>query len=374
MESDEALGVLAQLSSEDVAHTPDEIVREATRRLLIELRSGALRSLQFSRNAYEVIAQVEDPIARCSFRNVFSSALSVYGEYDLALAVAAELQHDAEAHRLDFVLPVASCTIAQAFCGLRRFAEAERLLVEALQTGARSGDALLEPLAAALLVRLRAQDGRIDAALSVPCELSESVVSVRGEFLASRALALACTDRLDEAVELATAAVQVTRAIEPRMLGIAVAAIVGLRSNAQDTSGRCRWLVDAVEDSQGYDLLFAAYRASPELLSFLLRSPDLRTRVTPIIRRVGDGSIIDAAGMSAPEGSPEALLSRREFEVYELLCSSLSNRQIAACLYIAESTVKVHVHHIFDKLGIRSRHALVLDAARRRAGQATDAT
>jgi DNA-binding CsgD family transcriptional regulator len=374
MESDEAFGVLAQLSSDDVAHVPEEIVREATRRLLIELRSGALRSLQFSRNAFEVIAQVEDPIARCSFRNVFSAALSVYGEYGLALAVASELRADAEDHRLDFVLPVASCTIAQALCGLRRFAEAEQLLVESLETGARAGDALLEPLAAAILVRLRAQDGRIDAALSVPCELSESVLSVRGEFLASRALALACTDRLDEAWKLASAAVQVTRAIEPRMLERAVSAIIGLRSNARDTSDRCLLLVQEVEDSLGYDLLVAAYRASPELLSFLLRSPNLRPRVMPIMRRVGDESLINAAGLGTQEGTPEALLSRRELEVYELLCSGLSNRQIAACLYIAETTVKVHVHHIFDKLGIRSRHALALGAARRRAGQATDAT
>ena len=61
-------------------------------------------------------------------------------------------------------------------------------------------------------------------------------------------------------------------------------------------------------------------------------------------------------------------LKPREFEVYELLCAGLSNRQIGECLFISEETAKAHAHHIFDKLGIRSRQALAIDAARRRAG------
>jgi len=32
-----------------------------------------------------------------------------------------------------------------------------------------------------------------------------------------------------------------------------------------------------------------------------------------------------------------------------------TNRQIAQTLFIAESTTKVHVRHIFEKLGVRSR-------------------
>ena len=43
-------------------------------------------------------------------------------------------------------------------------------------------------------------------------------------------------------------------------------------------------------------------------------------------------------------------------------------------LYIEESTVKVHAHHIYDKLGVRSRLALRLQAKLERTGQATSAT
>ena len=73
-------------------------------------------------------------------------------------------------------------------------------------------------------------------------------------------------------------------------------------------------------------------------------------------------------------GRASGLLSEREREVYDLVCQGLPNRQIGAVLYISESTVKVHVHHIFDKLGVRSRTALAVQAALRRPDQATSAT
>jgi DNA-binding NarL/FixJ family response regulator len=53
-------------------------------------------------------------------------------------------------------------------------------------------------------------------------------------------------------------------------------------------------------------------------------------------------------------------LSPREAEVLELLAQGLTNGQIAKLLYISLSTTKVHVKHIYDKLGVRSR----LEAAR----------
>jgi ATP/maltotriose-dependent transcriptional regulator MalT len=86
------------------------------------------------------------------------------------------------------------------------------------------------------------------------------------------------------------------------------------------------------------------------------------------MRNVGDESILEAAGADiVNDGDPPSVLTKREFEVYELLCAGLSNRQIGECLFISEETAKAHAHHIFDKLGIRSRHALAIDAARRRA-------
>ncbi len=51
-------------------------------------------------------------------------------------------------------------------------------------------------------------------------------------------------------------------------------------------------------------------------------------------------------------------LSPREAEVFSLLIEGLSAPQIAERLCIAESTVKTHVLHIYEKLGVRSKAAL----------------
>jgi DNA-binding NarL/FixJ family response regulator len=58
-------------------------------------------------------------------------------------------------------------------------------------------------------------------------------------------------------------------------------------------------------------------------------------------------------------------LSRREMEILEEVAAGHRNRDIAARLFIAEETVKVHVKHIRDKLGATDRTQSVTIAARR---------
>jgi DNA-binding NarL/FixJ family response regulator len=53
-----------------------------------------------------------------------------------------------------------------------------------------------------------------------------------------------------------------------------------------------------------------------------------------------------------------AKLSRRELEVAALIAAGLTNLQIAGRLFIAECTVKDHVHKIFQKTGLPNRAAL----------------
>jgi ATP/maltotriose-dependent transcriptional regulator MalT len=40
----------------------------------------------------------------------------------------------------------------------------------------------------------------------------------------------------------------------------------------------------------------------------------------------------------------------------------MSNREIGNTLFISEATVKLHAHHIYDKLGVRTRTEAVLKA------------
>jgi pimeloyl-ACP methyl ester carboxylesterase/DNA-binding CsgD family transcriptional regulator len=54
-------------------------------------------------------------------------------------------------------------------------------------------------------------------------------------------------------------------------------------------------------------------------------------------------------------------LSKREQEILSAIAKGLSNQQIATGLFISEKTVRNHITHIFDKLGVSSRaQAIVL--------------
>jgi DNA-binding NarL/FixJ family response regulator len=66
----------------------------------------------------------------------------------------------------------------------------------------------------------------------------------------------------------------------------------------------------------------------------------------------------------APAGKPDEL-SRREMDVLELLVQGLSNKQIAKELFIDETTVKTHLHRIFEKLNVRDRTQAAILALQR---------
>jgi two-component system nitrate/nitrite response regulator NarL len=48
-------------------------------------------------------------------------------------------------------------------------------------------------------------------------------------------------------------------------------------------------------------------------------------------------------------------LSQRELETLRLCAKGLSNADIAACLSLTEGTVKAHLHHVYQKLGLKGR-------------------
>lgn len=62
--------------------------------------------------------------------------------------------------------------------------------------------------------------------------------------------------------------------------------------------------------------------------------------------------------------APHVSLTRRETEVVQLVAEGRSNAEIAATLFVSETTVKSHLVHIFSKLDVSSRTAAV-SAARR---------
>ena len=63
---------------------------------------------------------------------------------------------------------------------------------------------------------------------------------------------------------------------------------------------------------------------------------------------------------------PEVALSSREIEILRALESGANNRELAKQLFISPATVKTHIVHIFQKLGVDNRTSAVVEARRRR--------
>ena len=66
-----------------------------------------------------------------------------------------------------------------------------------------------------------------------------------------------------------------------------------------------------------------------------------------------------------------ASLTPTELRAVALVTQGLTNPQIAERMFIARGTAKVHVGHIFEKLGVTSRSQLASEATAR---QVTDPT
>lgn len=72
-----------------------------------------------------------------------------------------------------------------------------------------------------------------------------------------------------------------------------------------------------------------------------------------------------ALAARGPRGGPQEELSLREADIVHLVCGGLSNRDIAARLFISAKTVECHLTRIFRKMEVRSRSALVARMAAR---------
>ncbi|MFZ7135001.1 response regulator [Avibacterium avium] len=81
------------------------------------------------------------------------------------------------------------------------------------------------------------------------------------------------------------------------------------------------------------------------------------------IKRIAQGEVIlsdsikDLLLEQRPEQDPIYTLTDREMDVLRLIATGLSNKQIAAQLFISEETVKVHIRNLLRKLNVHSRVA-----------------
>jgi DNA-binding NarL/FixJ family response regulator len=141
-----------------------------------------------------------------------------------------------------------------------------------------------------------------------------------------------------------------------------ISATIAIRRDAPDTEVVA--LTSVLEDSSVVD----AVRAGA--IGYLLKDTEayeLRRAIKAAAAGQVQLSPLVAARLLREVRTPEKThepLTDRETDVLRLMAVGKSNKEIAQSLNIGEQTVKTHVSHILDKLGVSSRTQAALYAIR----------
>jgi DNA-binding NarL/FixJ family response regulator len=114
------------------------------------------------------------------------------------------------------------------------------------------------------------------------------------------------------------------------------------------------------KDASATDILQAVSAVSE---GKALLDPAIQRR---LVEAILSGEMPERRGTGAPSDGtgPPGGLTRREAEVLAEIAAGLSNGEIAAKLFISDTTVKTHVNHLLVKTGMRDRAQLVAYAYR----------
>lgn len=123
-------------------------------------------------------------------------------------------------------------------------------------------------------------------------------------------------------------------------------------SGAEDPSGTANLVKEGA-----YSVL--SKEAPPDALVRCLRDVPGGQRALPIAGSANGGKR-DARDL---EGVQSSALTERERQIMNLVCEGLSNKDIGRLFELSDGTVKVHLHHIYEKLAIHNRTALAVLAA-----------
>jgi len=348
----EILEELASISSP----APSEAVRVAAGRLFFACRQGmGLNPEDLA--AASIVGRVDDPLVRLSFGYAYGGALVFSGRYEEAIATIDREIAELERYSFAFALPHSYLLKAAALQGVRRFSEAMLALDKA--DGLSGQEQYVNASVTTLRSLITLSRGEVDKAIDQlgSDSYEDALPAMRAEYLAVRALVLACGGSAEEAVENARVAQEVSTSIEPQVLSTFARSIVALEKHDNEATELIRTGLFLVRRSSNFNNLVRAYRARPQIAYILARDEHSRTDLAMAMARAGDQSLAREVGLRLPDKHSRrtADLSPRETEVFELVAQGLSNKEIATSLFISVATVKVHVSRILDKLGVRSR-------------------
>lgn len=100
---------------------------------------------------------------------------------------------------------------------------------------------------------------------------------------------------------------------------------------------------------------------------YLLKDVDNDTIARAIVDAAAGAMVLTPGGderLLAALRAPRVTLTDRERDVLVLVDEGAANKEIAARLFISESTVKTHIVHLLEKLGVTSRTAAASEARR----------
>ncbi|MGH3073067.1 MAG: LuxR C-terminal-related transcriptional regulator [Gaiellaceae bacterium] len=362
LEAPDAPDRLVELSLTPVEEPAARVVL-ADRTIGVQTRFAVPVNLETGRAAAQLLPLVADPMVRTSFRNIFGYALAASANFDEALRLMSEQLEDAERCRIDFAIPYALVTMALVSTGRREYVRALELLAEADERASQAEDHTAINVTAAVRARAYIAQGRFEAAVGRPLAFSTEIPgSLNAEVVSCSALALAGVGHLEQASELASSALD-SVGVEATICARATNAVVALRrGDNQRAQGEARRSLACAVQTGLVESFISAYRGFPELIVCLLEDKSLHSDVTHVLKLVGDAEVFAAAGHD-PAVHSILQLSPREKEVLALLARGLTNPQIGQALFISPVTVKVHVRHIFEKLGVKSRAEAAIRAA-----------
>ena len=273
---------------------------------------------------------------------------------------ADKLASIAESCGLDFALPYAELNRAYAYVGLRRFTLADRILAMLeRQTRDDPGGYFRGNLAiqrARLYSSLGDPRRALDTLSLGPDERNSRCA--RAVFAGWQALLASIVGDADDPTDLSESPTESARSIEATALLLLAEAVIWLRHQHFERADLC---IDAAIETEASDTVLIAVRAAPMLGQRIAQRRETTTWLKRLLERSKDTSLAASLGLRIPRPARQKQeLSPRESEVHELIAQGLTNEEIAKVLFISLSTTKVHVKHIYEKLGVRSR----LEAAR----------